>query len=159
MQKLKFFIISFVLLCCLSCGKQALNETEDSNIEAFLTQNNIQQNPLENGIFVIIQSREIVPQFDVAIQSGNNVTLHYSAYYLENSNSYLFASTFETEPITIEVGKEEVIEGLDIALDYLHKNDVATLIVPSKYAYGEKQMGVIPPSSALVFLVQVIAVE
>ena len=57
------------------------------------------------------------------------------------------------------VGHDEVIFGWDEAVQHMNVGGKATVIVPSRYAYGESGTGPIPPYTPLVFDIEVVEVK
>jgi len=81
-------------------------------------------------------------------------TVHYSGFLL---NGTKFDSSVERdEPFTFVVGVGQVIPGWDEGVQLMKKGSKARLIVPSDLAYGDRDLGKIPPNSTLIFDVEVI---
>lgn len=85
---------------------------------------------------------------------GEAVTVHYEGKLL---NGRVFDSSYlRKEPATFKIG--EVIEGWNEALVTMKKNEKRTLIIPPDLGYGEYGYpGVIPPSSYLIFTVELLS--
>jgi FKBP-type peptidyl-prolyl cis-trans isomerase FkpA len=60
------------------------------------------------------------------------------------------------KPIHIVAGGHQVIPGWDEALLLLNKGAVATLVLPSKLAYGANGMQIIGPYTPIAFTLQVV---
>jgi peptidylprolyl isomerase len=89
--------------------------------------------------------------------TGSLVTVHYTGKFLNDS---VFDSSVEkNRPITITLGKGQVIKGWDEGLTYLKEGDEATFIIPADLAYGNRQVGPIPANSTLKFEVKLISVQ
>ena len=58
--------------------------------------------------------------------------------------------------IKIPVGVHKVIAGWDEGLQQMNKGAKATLVVPSKLAYGEQGYAVVPPYTPLVFDIEIV---
>jgi peptidylprolyl isomerase len=86
--------------------------------------------------------------------SNDIVSVHYSGFLL---NGEKFDSSVERdEPFTLTLGKRMVIPGWEEGIALLKKGSKAKLIIPSNLAYGERDMGVIPPNSTLIFDVEIV---
>jgi FKBP-type peptidyl-prolyl cis-trans isomerase len=91
------------------------------------------------------------------IKAGQMVTVDYNGWL---TNGKLFDSSFRRDqPLTFVVGKHMVIAGWDEGLQLLKKGAKARLIIPPALAYGDRDMGVIPPNSTLIFDIQVDSVK
>jgi len=62
------------------------------------------------------------------------------------------------QPMRVAVGNHAIIAGLDEGMMLLSKGAKATFIIPSSLGYGEQGGGPIPPSSPLVFDIEVISI-
>lgn len=91
------------------------------------------------------------------IKPGDTVTVHYSGYLL---NGKEFDSSVERdEPFTFVAGQHHVIPGWDEGIQLLKKGAKAKFVIPPNLAYGNRNMGSIPPNSTLVFDIQVLDVK
>ncbi len=100
--------------------------------------------------------RHVVDQVgsgDSSPKMGQTVTVHYTGSLL---NGQVFDSSVKRgEPAQFAIG--QVIEGWNEALQQMKKGEKRTLIIPPQLGYGEKGYpGVIPPSSFLIFEVELI---
>lgn len=85
------------------------------------------------------------------------ITVHYSGFLLDGTK---FDSSVERdEPFTFVAGVGQVIPGWDEGVQLMKKGSKARLIVPSALAYGERDLGKIPPNSTLIFDVEVLDVK
>ncbi len=92
----------------------------------------------------------------VAPQNGATVTLHYQGELLDGT---VFDSSFDSNfPLSFTMGNRDLIPGFELGVSNLHKNDSATIFVPSIYGYGAQAAGDIPANSVLVFGVDIIDV-
>jgi peptidylprolyl isomerase len=84
-------------------------------------------------------------------------TVHYSGFLLDGTK---FDSSVERdEPFTFVAGVGQVIPGWDEGVQLMKKGSKARLIVPSNLAYGDRDLGKIPPNSTLIFDVEVLDVK
>ena len=84
-------------------------------------------------------------------------TVHYSGFLLDGTK---FDSSVERdEPFTFVVGVGQVIPGWDEGVQLMKKGSKARFIVPANLAYGDRDLGKIPPNSTLIFDVEVLGVK
>lgn len=90
------------------------------------------------------------------IRPGQTVTLE---YVLNNIMGDIVYSSENDGVMSFVVGCGDVVSGLDEAMRYLHRGDVAKVIVPSHLGYGllgdQKE---IPARSTLIYTVKIIKV-
>jgi hypothetical protein len=94
-----------------------------------------------------------------AVLEGREVVIHYRGTDL---NGRVFDDSRRMDaPFRFVMGNEnQVIEGLEIALYEMTKGDLATLIIPSWYAFGSKGSagGHVSPYSTVIYTVEVLDV-
>ncbi|RPI64136.1 MAG: FKBP-type peptidyl-prolyl cis-trans isomerase [Ignavibacteriales bacterium] len=91
------------------------------------------------------------------VAKEKQLTVHYSGFLLDGTK---FDSSVERdEPFTFVAGVGQVIPGWDEGVQLMKKGSKARLIVPSALAYGERDLGKIPPNSTLIFDVEVLDVK
>lgn len=89
-----------------------------------------------------------------ALQEGQFVTVHYTGF-LENGK--IFDSSVERDdPINIQLGKQQVIPGWEMALKHMRVGDKARIVIPPELAYGPQGRGQIPPNATLTFDVEIV---
>lgn len=106
-------------------------EQEDKYIQEYLTYNKITTfTKTPSGLYYIPQQ----PGTGAKAQIGNTVTLHYIGKYLTGQK---FESSYDTGvPKVFKVGEGKVIKGWEEGTTLLNKDEKATLIIPSRLAYG-----------------------
>lgn len=88
------------------------------------------------------------------IENFNTVKLHYKGK-LVNGNE--FDNSFNRNlPLEFIVNKRQVIDGLDKGILHFYKGDKGTIIIPSRLAYGDKEVGKIPINSVLIFDIEIL---
>ena len=91
------------------------------------------------------------------VGKDKQATVHYSGFLLDGSK---FDSSVERdEPFTFVAGVGQVIPGWDEGVQLMKKGSKARLIVPANLAYGDRDLGKIPPNSTLIFDVEVLDVK
>ena len=127
---------------------------EDSLINDYITKNNIKISPTEDGIYFI----KTVSGKGKAIANGSTVSVHYTGKLLDGA---VFDSSIEQgTPFDVTVGQGQVIPGWEKALLLMRGGDKATVLIPSKLAYGSRGADyVIPPYTPLIFDMEILSVE
>ena len=94
----------------------------------------------------------------IKVQNGMSVSVHYSGYF-EDGKTF-DSSVQRGEPITIILGKRQVIPGWEEGISLLKVGDKAKFFIPYNLAYGDAGRGTIPAKANLIFDVEVVkAVE
>ena len=133
---------------------------EKSNIEKYLSDHRITQQPDTAGIYIIKR----MEGKGTMIDSGKTVSINYTTKFL--SGEVYDSNAGIGKPTTFVVGNGQMIQGWEIGFKKLRQGDHATLIVPSEKAYGEtglrdKMNGtyLIQPNTPLLFEVEVLEVK
>jgi peptidylprolyl isomerase len=88
---------------------------------------------------------------------GNVVTVHYSGFLKDGTK---FDSSVERdEPFTFVIGNKQVIAGWDEGIRLLKKGGKVRFVIPPSLGYGDITAGKIPPSSTLIFDVELLDVN
>ena len=90
--------------------------------------------------------------------AGKTVSVHYKGQLLDGT---VFDSSYKRQqPIDFVLGQGQVIPGWDEGVSLLKVGDKARFVIPSDLAYGSRGAGgVIPPDAALLFDVELVAVN
>lgn len=95
--------------------------------------------------------------------SGSVVTVHYTGWLFDASKTdqkgVQFESSVSGTPFTFTLGAAQVIKGWDQGIPGMKVGGVRRLIIPPSLAYGGTRNGPIPPNTALVFEIELVAVE
>jgi len=128
--------------------------SEEGLIKDYIERNNISVKPTANGLYLM----RTVNGGGKAIKTGSRVMVHYTGKLLDGT---IFDSSVERgEPIEVTVGEGYVIPGWEEALLLMRGGDRATVLIPSKLAYGSRGAGyVIMPYTPIVFEMEIISVE
>ena len=92
-----------------------------------------------------------------APRRGDLVEVHYSGTLLNGEK--FDSSRDRDEPFSFTLGKGRVIAGWDEGIALLQVGDQARLIIPPQLGYGNRDLGVIPPNSTLIFDVELLRVR
>jgi FKBP-type peptidyl-prolyl cis-trans isomerase len=126
---------------------------EDQLLNEYLQKNNIDIEPTISGMYYIETEKGTGP----APIPGKMVAIHYEAYFL---NGQTFDSSYgRREPLKFRLGAMQVIQGLEEGVARMRKGGRATLIIPSPLAYGDQQVGPVPPFATLIFEVWLVGTE
>ena len=97
--------------------------------------------------------------------AGNTLTVNYTGWLYSasaaNSRDAQFDTSVGRAPFQFRLGAGQVIAGWDQGLVGMRVGGTRTLIIPSALAYGSTGAGggLIPPNAALVFTVDLLAVQ
>lgn len=84
-------------------------------------------------------------------KKGQIVVLNYEGR-IKNSGFIFDSSKFNKEHFKFLLGKDEVIDGLKIAVSSMHLGEYSTFTIDPKYGYGEAgRIPTIPPNAVLEF--------
>ena len=91
-------------------------------------------------------------------KNGDKLTVHYIGI-LEDGTKF-DSSVDRGQPFQVTLGAGQVIQGWDLGLVGMKKNEVRRLFIPSQLGYGEQGSGeIIPPNSNLIFEVQLLEIN
>lgn len=94
---------------------------------------------------------------DREVQGGDYIVIHYKGVLLDGTE---FDSSYSRgKPFKTRIGVGEVIEGWDMGVPGMKAGGKRKLTIPSKLAYGDREVGNIPPNSTLIFDVELIEIE
>lgn len=127
-------------------------ETEKavSELNAYLEKNGVVAQPTSMGLYYV-KTQDGTGEKP---SKGSTVKAHYTGYLLDGT---VFDTSIERgEPIEFVLGVGQVIPGWDEGIAMMSKGEKAVLYIPYYLAYGDRDLGVIPPFSNLVFEVELI---
>jgi FKBP-type peptidyl-prolyl cis-trans isomerase len=131
----------------------SLKKDEPIQREKYLKDNKITVKPLPSGLYYIPVSAGTGPK----AEAGKTVKVHYTGKLL---NGRIFDSSRDRgNPIEFMLGRAQVIKGWDEGISMMRQGGKATLIIPSTIGYMDRDMGIIPPYSTLVFDVELVEVK
>ena len=128
----------------------AETEKAASELNAYLEKNGVVAQPTSTGLYYV-KTQDGTGEKP---SKGSTVKAHYTGYLLDGT---VFDTSIERgEPIEFVLGVGQVIPGWDEGIAMMSKGEKAVLYIPYYLAYGDKNLGVIPPFSNLVFEVELI---
>ncbi|KND48912.1 MAG: FK506-binding protein 2 [Parcubacteria bacterium C7867-005] len=108
---------------------------------------------LKTGVQV---SDVVVGNGDAAL-AGDVITVHYVGSLTDGK---VFDSSLDRkQPITFTLGVGQVIRGWDEGVAGMRVGGRRKLLIAPDYGYGENGIGPIPPSSTLIFEVELLKIE
>ncbi len=91
------------------------------------------------------------------VHEGSRVTVHYIGKLQDGTK---FDSSYDrNEPYVFTVGEGSVIKGWDTGLLGMKVGGERILVIPDNLAYGNREVGTIPPRSTLLFAIELIKSE
>ncbi len=92
-----------------------------------------------------------------AVTEGDMVSVHYIG---TTQDGVQFDSSYTRgEPFVFTVGGGKVIKGWDTGLVGMKVGGQRILVIPADLAYGNRQVGPIPPNTPLVFAIELLAIK
>jgi len=92
----------------------------------------------------------------VQAQAGSTVSVHYVGTLADGKK--FDSSRDRGQPFSFKIGTGQVIKGWDEGIALLKVGDKALLTIPPTIGYGDRDMGLIPPNSILIFEVELMNV-
>lgn len=128
----------------------AETEKAASELNAYLEKNGVVAQPTSTGLYYV-KTQDGTGEKP---SKGSTVKAHYTGCLLDGT---VFDTSIERgEPIEFVLGVGQVIPGWDEGIAMMSKGEKAVLYIPYYLAYGDRDLGVIPPFSNLVFEVELI---
>jgi FKBP-type peptidyl-prolyl cis-trans isomerase len=124
-------------------------KTENNQeIQAYLTQNNLNAQQTDSGLYYIINEEGTGTQ----ATPTSNVTITYKGYF-KNGN------VFDQSTQNVNFNLSNVIEGFSEGLSYFKEGGSGTLLIPAHLAYGNNNTNNIPAGSVIIFDINLISVN
>ena len=128
----------------------AETEKAASELNAYLEKNGVVAQPTSTGLYYV-KTQDGTGEKP---SKGSTVKARYAVLLLVRT---VFEASIERgEPIEFVLGVGQVIPGWDEGIALMSKGEKAVLYIPYYLAYGDRDLGVIPPFSNLVFEVELI---
>lgn len=139
-------------------------DAEPARIKKYIDDKKLQATKTDSGLYYVVTKKGNGPLPAV----GDTVVVNYTGSLLSTGKVFdtnvkadaVKSNTFNTlrtySPIRVPVGERRVIAGWDEGLQLLNKGAKATLVIPSKLAYGEQGNGPIGPFTPLAFDIEVL---
>lgn len=111
---------------------------------------------MKTNMTIELKTEDIVVGTGKAAARGALVTAHYRGW-LEDGTEF-DSSHQRGEPFRCVLSNNKVIQGWILGLTGMQVGGRRKLWVPAHLAYGERQVGVIPPNSSLTFEIELLEV-
>ena len=121
--------------------------------------------PAVESSVTALETTDLVAGGGAEAVGGSRVTVHYTGWLHDPSapeaKGTKFDSSFDAgQPFSFMLGQRQVIAGWDQGVQGMKVGGQRRLVIPPALAYGDRGAGgVIPPGAALVFDVELLAVE
>lgn len=103
---------------------------------------------LPTGIYY----RDLEEGTGVPAMPGREVLMTYIAYLPDGTE--VDRTPPGGRPLAFKVGEGQVIRGWDLGVRGMRTGGTRQLVVPSRFAYGNREVGKVPANSVMVFLVR-----
>lgn len=147
-------VVTFHVTLLSIDSPEDMKNREEVNLKKYLEENKITVQPRASGIYFI----ETIQGSGLKVDTGCMVKLNLRVSLIDGK--LLFNSADRPEPIKFRYGKRFDTRGVDEGIGLMKSGGKATIVVPSKMAFGEQGKGaVVPPYSALVYEVEIVNVQ
>lgn len=126
-------------------------EIEMEILANYLKNANITTKPTESGLYYIEKEKGTGAQ----AEPGKRVSVHYTLTLIDGQ---FIETSLDKSPFTFTLGQKKVIPAWEEGICYMKEGGKATIISPSKLAYGKEKIENILPYSTLIFEVELIKV-
>jgi peptidylprolyl isomerase len=113
---------------------------------------------IDGGLLI----QTLVPGTGDSVKTGDRIAVHYIGFVqkaeIVSAEPFDDSRARET-PLTFALGAGEVIRGWDSGLQGMRVGEKRMLVVPPSLAYGDRDLGIIPPNSTLRFEVELLSFE
>ncbi len=110
-----------------------------------------------NGKLVDMVTDDVRIGEGAEVKNGDTVSVHYIG---TTQDGVRFDNSYERgTPFEFTVGEGKVIEGWEKGLIGMKVGGQRILVIPSEMAYGNRQVGPIPPNSPLVFTIELLEIK
>ena len=155
----KYSILIFVFFIVISSCKNNKKELELELLYEYLSANNIEEEPTESGLYFLESGFSTPETFNGSYPAvGDSVILIYKGYLLSDE-TIVFDEKTIIEPGVYIYKVENVIPAWEEIIGYMKIGTSAKVIIPSNLAYDNKQAGVIPPYSTLIFEIRILDIR
>ena len=111
----------------------------------------------------VLQTTDTTVGTGATAVAGGTATVNYTGWLYVGTAVNFHGVQFDTSigrtPFSFKVGAGQVIQGWDLGVAGMKVGGTRTLIIPASLAYGAAGAGVIPANAALVFTVELLAVQ
>lgn len=147
------------IVACKSTGESASKTEAAKSNDTFIKEEPKKMEILSKGpmttasglIYEIVQAGS-----GKSAKAGDKVVVHYTGTFMDGNK--FDSSRDRNDPIRFTLGVGQVIPGWDEGIALLKVGDRAKFTIPPSLAYGDREIGPIPPNSTLLFDVELVDV-
>lgn len=110
-----------------------------------------------NGELTKLVINDVTFGSGVAVKKGDTVTVHYKGTLKDGR--VFDDSRVRGEPFSFTVGDGMVIQGWEEGLVGMQAGGERILVIPPEMAYGNREIGIIPANSTLIFAIELLSIE
>ena len=166
-RRVLLFATGSLLVACGARGPVREAAAPEGDRSLAVTQGEVERTAFADDLNVVLLAmtrlstgiyyRDIEEGTGVPAASGREVSVSYIAYLANGTEVDRTASG--ARPLLFKVGEGVVIRGWDLGVRGMRRGGTRQLVVPSRYAYGTKQVGRVPANSVMVFVLRLDAVR
>ena len=142
-------LLVLVSMLFVTCSKDSRTEAE--MIDDFISENGLEGEFMDNGIFVSIEN----PQNGTKPTLNNTVETHYEGKYA--SDGKVFDSSLGGNPISFPL--TNVIVGWQLGIPYFGIGDKGWLVIPANLAYGSFPPSGVRSDAPMAFYIELISIK
>ena len=146
----------FIIVAMFSCSMETYSVKKtyaDNQIMSYVSENhyNVSADSLGLVYIPITEGNGHYPHH------GDIVAFHYIGYFL---NGEKFDSSYDRSyPLVVELGKDNIIKGLEHTIMKMDKGAKSKVIIPFYMAYDDMENAPVPPFSNLVFELELLDID
>jgi len=145
-MRLSFFLLFIFAFLNISCNKtEKIKNTNDQEIQDYLSQNNLCAEKTASGLYFIIEELGTGNDFPTL---DADVTVNYTGFFTDNR---IFD---QGKNVTFPL--RTVIKGWQEGIQKFKKNGKGKLLIPSHLGYGPSGSGSIPANTVILFDVEIL---
>ncbi len=168
------FCVSLVCQACVNEETANAIESQKSAIVSYLDSQNLEYTIVGETYKYVAGNNSSVADPPVSV-NGDLISFYFEAYVFNRTpatkwfytnkqgliekDTLLNATYWSTDPMQVKIGAGSRIKGVDNALSDCREGDSVVLFLPSSQAYGEKDLGVIPKNTALMYILNIVEIN
>lgn len=125
-------------------------------IQSYLSDNGLEDEPLASGLYVFNTTPAETDTGTLAPEYGDSLRLAFTGYTADDETVFVQYTT--DKPYSFVYKKKQSIAAWDEGIRYLKENKSIKLVAPPELAYGDTQIGQIPPNSVVIFDINCLAI-
>ena len=149
MKQRVFFLLLGISLLTFSCKEDQLQLDRDI-IEEYIAEHDLDAESTPSGLYYVIEK----PGNDQRPDLSHDVEVKYRGYL---TSGQVFDETTGNNTLTAPLSN--LILGWQEGIPLFGKSGKGILLIPSHLGYGDRQVGVIPENSVLIFDIELIDFE